>query len=157
MRVSNGVLVFSGEDGRDRASPSRRDRDLNPFNSQLSGRDDFMQMLRFVLTHVGGDVDVSNMDYDQLLQRFGSGNSTRAADHQTIDALPTHTVVETQDDPERNNNKETCNICLCDYEIGDCCKKLPCNHVYHTQCIDRWLRNVSSCPVCKAPITPTHP
>ena len=43
----------------------------------------------------------------------------------------------------------TCNICLCDYETDEMVKTLPCGHCYHSPCIDRWLRNVANCPVCK--------
>jgi hypothetical protein len=44
---------------------------------------------------------------------------------------------------------DTCNICLCDYEANETVKTLPCGHCYHAPCIDRWLRSVSNCPVCK--------
>jgi hypothetical protein len=146
----SGSSLGGGGNGTSGGQTERDQRD--PFNAQFQGRDDFTQMLRFVLGHVAGDADVDNMDYDELLQRFGSGHATRAADDRTIHTLPTHEVLVVNEDTDQNSNKDTCNICLCDYEVGESCKTLPCNHVYHSQCIDRWLRNVSKCPICKASV-----
>lgn len=44
---------------------------------------------------------------------------------------------------------ECCCICLLEFEQGDNMKRLPCAHVFHTDCIDRWLRNSCECPLCK--------
>ncbi|KAJ2799057.1 hypothetical protein H4R20_004584, partial [Coemansia guatemalensis] len=43
-----------------------------------------------------------------------------------------------------------CAICLDDLVVGDVVRKLPCPHVFHATCIDRWLLFQSSvCPLCK--------
>lgn len=44
-----------------------------------------------------------------------------------------------------------CCICLGIFQDGDKLKVLPtCQHSYHSDCVDRWLRNQSNCPLCRA-------
>mmetsp|Transcript_10673 Transcript_10673/g.39504 ORF Transcript_10673/g.39504 Transcript_10673/m.39504 type:complete len:110 (+) Transcript_10673:769-1098(+) len=43
----------------------------------------------------------------------------------------------------------TCAVCLCDAEQGDCLRRLPCCHEFHAKCVDRWLVNHTTCPMCK--------
>ena len=43
----------------------------------------------------------------------------------------------------------TCGICLEDYKEGDLKKTLSCQHNYHPDCIDKWLKLVATCPTCK--------
>ncbi|KAF3706030.1 E3 ubiquitin-protein ligase RNF38 [Channa argus] len=43
-----------------------------------------------------------------------------------------------------------CQICFCDYTDGEKLRMLPCFHDYHVQCIDRWLKDNTTCPLCRA-------
>lgn len=45
-----------------------------------------------------------------------------------------------------------CSVCLCDLEQGECCRRLPCLHMFHKGCIDDWLKRNRACPVCKTDI-----
>jgi len=44
-----------------------------------------------------------------------------------------------------------CAICLKDLE-SVCLKQLPCNefHIFHINCVDSWLINNATCPLCRA-------
>ena len=48
-------------------------------------------------------------------------------------------------------NDGHCSICLESYESGRVVK-LPCNHVYHNDCIQEWSnRGNTTCPICRSP------
>ena len=43
-----------------------------------------------------------------------------------------------------------CTVCQTDFEDGDRIRTLLCLHMFHKECIDRWLTSQSgSCPICK--------
>uniref|UniRef100_J3LMF2 RING-type E3 ubiquitin transferase n=1 Tax=Oryza brachyantha TaxID=4533 RepID=J3LMF2_ORYBR len=43
----------------------------------------------------------------------------------------------------------TCTVCLEQVIVGDLLRSLPCLHQFHANCIDPWLRQQGTCPVCK--------
>ncbi|KAF9676536.1 hypothetical protein SADUNF_Sadunf08G0012200 [Salix dunnii] len=49
-----------------------------------------------------------------------------------------------------------CSICLGDYEDNDMLRLLPdCGHVFHLKCVDCWLKQHSTCPLCRNSLVPT--
>lgn len=52
--------------------------------------------------------------------------------------------------PEDTSHQTTCMVCLCEFQDGEACRRLPCRHVFHTSCVDEWLRRCTDCPICKA-------
>ena len=48
--------------------------------------------------------------------------------------------------PDNNN---TCTICFDEYRPGVNVKFLPCDHHFHSECIDEWFNVKDSCPLCK--------
>jgi len=46
--------------------------------------------------------------------------------------------------------ENSCTICLSSFEIGsDTCFEIPCNHVFHSECLEQWLKSSFVCPNCK--------
>jgi len=53
---------------------------------------------------------------------------------------------------------ETCVICLDDFVEGDKLRVLPCDHGYHSKCIDPWLvKNKRICPQCRKRVFDRRP
>ena len=52
-------------------------------------------------------------------------------------------------DIEQNLNEKTCCICLTDYNDNKELCKLPCNHIYHKECIYKWAKKKNICPLCR--------
>ena len=49
--------------------------------------------------------------------------------------------------------EKKCSICLFKYKKPDIIKEFPCNHVFHKNCILKWLEKSNICPLCKYDIT----
>lgn len=45
-------------------------------------------------------------------------------------------------------NNEECSICLQD-DSNLIFKKLKCRHIFHEPCINYWLKNNNTCPICR--------
>ncbi|XP_068643007.1 E3 ubiquitin-protein ligase ATL42-like [Aristolochia californica] len=48
-----------------------------------------------------------------------------------------------------------CAVCLSRFEDSEVLRLLPkCKHAFHINCVDRWLENHSSCPLCRYKVDP---
>ncbi|CAL0310833.1 unnamed protein product [Lupinus luteus] len=47
------------------------------------------------------------------------------------------------------NGVVLCAVCKDDIAVNDNAMTLPCNHLYHSDCITPWLLNHDSCPLCR--------
>lgn len=59
-----------------------------------------------------------------------------------VELLPLQTATEREE-------SDACPICLSNYERGERLRRLPCLHLFHRTCIDRWFSKQNSCPVDK--------
>merc|ERR1711964_368857 len=66
-----------------------------------------------------------------------------------IDGLESHVLRKSCAD-------ERCCICLGDFEKGENVRKLGCNHLYHKDCVDIWLKQNRKCPLCKQSAVPAE-
>ncbi|XP_062223194.1 putative RING-H2 finger protein ATL69 [Phragmites australis] len=66
-----------------------------------------------------------------------------------VTSFPT---VKFGDGPEWPPVEESqCTVCLEEYAAKDVVRMLPvCGHAFHAACIDAWLRQHPTCPVCRA-------
>ena len=49
--------------------------------------------------------------------------------------------------------EENCPICLQKYKNHDIIKEFPCKHIFHKNCIFKWLKQSNVCPICKHDLT----
>lgn len=50
---------------------------------------------------------------------------------------------------------EECTVCLENFDSDDTVFRSECSHVFHSQCIIKWIINKSSCPICRKHIIMT--
>ena len=48
--------------------------------------------------------------------------------------------------------EDACAVCLENYKESETLRILPCRHEFHKGCIDPWLLNHRTCPMCKSNI-----
>ena len=53
-------------------------------------------------------------------------------------------------------NAHTCSICLDGIETTQTSRALLCAHTFHAPCVNTWLENNSTCPICRATVDPAR-
>ncbi|KAH9603367.1 hypothetical protein KSS87_020976 [Heliosperma pusillum] len=86
---------------------------------------------------------------EQLIQQLAENDPNRygtpPAAKSAVEGLPTVDVTE----ETLQSDSSQCAVCMDEFELGAQAKQLPCNHVYHKDCIVPWLELHNSCPVCR--------
>eukprot|EP01095_Lingulamoeba_sp_RSL-Kostka_P016747 TRINITY_DN82_c0_g1_i1.p1 TRINITY_DN82_c0_g1~~TRINITY_DN82_c0_g1_i1.p1 ORF type:complete len:306 (+),score=71.05 TRINITY_DN82_c0_g1_i1:509-1426(+) len=85
----------------------------------------------------------------QALAHYSDENiSVSGAPKSIINALPLKLFKEGSIEKE----DAMCSICFDDYEKDDKIRYLPCDHHFHSKCVDQWLEKNKTCPLCRKPI-----
>ncbi|XP_047968455.1 probable E3 ubiquitin-protein ligase RHC1A [Salvia hispanica] len=66
------------------------------------------------------------------------------APRSAIDAMPTIKILQ-----RHLNTDAHCPVCQDKFELGTRARQMPCDHIYHSDCIVPWLVEHNSCPVCR--------
>ncbi|GJY42619.1 zinc finger, RING/FYVE/PHD-type containing protein [Tanacetum coccineum] len=73
--------------------------------------------------------------------------STTGLDGITVESYPKTILGESFELPKDDS---TCAICLSDYKPKEALRTIPeCNHYFHVDCVDEWLKLNATCPVCR--------
>lgn len=103
-----------------------------------------------------GDAVYSQEAFDrvmsQLMEQHTSGGAPGPASEAAISALPKRKV--TDDMLDENTKQAECSICMDNVVVGEEIVVLPCSHWFHHDCVEAWLKEHDTCPVCRAGITP---
>uniref|UniRef100_A0A8C5K1C7 Ring finger protein 149 n=1 Tax=Jaculus jaculus TaxID=51337 RepID=A0A8C5K1C7_JACJA len=78
--------------------------------------------------------------------QFGSQNH-RKETKKVIGQLPLHTVKHGEKGVDVD--AENCAVCIENFKVKDVIRILPCKHIFHRICIDPWLLDHRTCPMCK--------
>lgn len=96
-------------------------------------------------------VTEQSLDYESLVRLDEQLVRQRnAAPKNVINSLPE--VVATEADVDIR-----CVVCMCDVEVGEKLRALPCGHKFHKKCIDEWFTYNGACPIDKKRICDFQP
>ncbi|KAM5220993.1 E3 ubiquitin-protein ligase RLIM [Ctenodactylus gundi] len=117
--------LFEGSSEGSSSSGARREgRHRAPVTFDESGSLPFLSLAQFFLLNEDDD------------------DQPRGLTKEQIDNLAMRSFGE-------NDALKTCSVCITEYTEGNKLRKLPCSHEYHVHCIDRWLSENSTCPICR--------
>ncbi|KAL6880575.1 hypothetical protein ACP4OV_012140 [Aristida adscensionis] len=73
-------------------------------------------------------------------------------DEATLEAFPAVAYAATG----KAQAQACCPVCLESYAAGEVVRELPdCGHLFHRECVDPWLRQRPTCPVCRTSPLPS--
>ncbi|WOL09820.1 hypothetical protein Cni_G18573 [Canna indica] len=86
---------------------------------------------------------------EQLIQQLAENDPNRygtpPASKSAVESLPDVEIT----DGLLATDEAHCSVCMDMFETGVVAKRMPCNHIYHEECILPWLELHNSCPVCR--------
>ena len=125
----------------------QRQRQINLLRRREIVMNYLMSMLMGLRRREDDYPNVDNMSYEELLAlEERMGNVSKGLTKEQIDKLPKAKFVK---------NKFTDDKCIiCQYEFKSYEKivNLACNHCFHPDCIEEWLKNQKVCPYCKSEV-----
>ncbi|BFG18680.1 hypothetical protein CerSpe_049540 [Prunus speciosa] len=124
----------------------------------------FLNGLNFYDQHRDMRLDIDNMSYEELLaleERMGTV-STALPEEALSDCLKKSTYQftspeESSIDCDGKKDDVKCSICQEEYVAGDEVGRLHCEHSFHVNCVNQWLRLKNWCPICKTAAAPSKP
>lgn len=101
-----------------------------------------------------GDAVFTQEAMDRIMSQMmdaQQSNGAPPAPQSLINSLPKKSLDKSM---AGDDGKAECSICMDNVDLGTEVTVLPCNHWFHFECIESWLKEHDTCPHCRKPITP---
>ncbi|MBA3816467.1 MAG: hypothetical protein H0X29_08105 [Parachlamydiaceae bacterium] len=93
-----------------------------------------------------GDLNQRAANGETLLSKARAANLVKVINYLKSQGAESDALIETA--------QKTCMICLENIHLNARCKEeeervLKCRHVFHSECIERWVKLKHNCPLCR--------
>lgn len=133
------------------------DSPLSETNNQINLDDQSFSFSSVVATDENDNFLLDSPYLHRLIHQLTNNNAgdinvgpSMTCQHPTaksaIEAIPSIKITECMIQLE---SVILCAVCKEQFVIDNEAKQLPCNHIYHEDCILPWLKSHNSCPVCR--------
>ncbi|KAI9301171.1 hypothetical protein BJ944DRAFT_169564, partial [Cunninghamella echinulata] len=78
----------------------------------------------------------------QLMEQTGSRSAPPPAPEDVIESLPKRKLTESE-----FKDQVDCAVCKDEFILDESVIELPCQHIFHDDCIKPWLKVNGTCPV----------
>ena len=115
------------------------------------------------------DTPPTNNDLAQLLLDMLEGDMERAMQESLNAVEPSHHPTVTKAELDEiapvqtfkrgfDHDNSPCSVCQCGFKARQHVRRLPCGHLYHAKCLERWVcKTHSCCPVCRQELKQGQP
>ncbi|XP_071706516.1 NEP1-interacting protein-like 1 [Rutidosis leptorrhynchoides] len=116
--------------------------------SLLSGRLVRERIGPAMLSAVQSQMGAVETGFDEAHNIFDVGGSKGLPEY-SVEKIPKITVTS-DNNFDDSGERVLCSVCLQDFQLGETVRSLPqCHHMFHLPCIDKWLIQHASCPLCR--------
>ena len=127
--------------------PQQQNNNRGPQRNNNNNNNNIINRMNMKRSFIPFD-DIDIFDFNQIHESLNKMNNP--TDEDILNELP---ETEIGDISKLEANRKNCVICLIDFKCGDKATMLPCIHMFHTNCIQSWLKSNNICPVCKFKLT----
>lgn len=109
--------------------------------------EDESQRPRRLILLIFGDRNDEEDGFQRFLNRLFELHESRGpppADPKEIEKLPSVVLTETL-----TTEQIRCTVCCEEFKVGSVGIKLPCEHIFDKDCIEHWLKEHNTCPICR--------
>ncbi|NXN18493.1 RNF6 ligase, partial [Indicator maculatus] len=139
----NGHAVEGSRASNGRSDDSRRYSRSNEHHQDNRQSQDANNLVE------NGTLPILRLAHFFLLNEDDDDDRLRGLTKEQIDNLSTRNYGDIHTE---NEISKTCSVCINEYVAGNKLRQLPCMHEFHIHCIDRWLSENSTCPICRQPV-----
>ena len=133
------------------------------FTIEMNENMNIFSTIENIIEEIHNNINIINMNSDsndflqfsidfEYLNNFSTNQNEEEEEPYFENCQEINTKLNKPEKIKKNDIicSESCLICMDNYKCNQFKRTLPnCKHYFHKKCIDKWLKNKASCPICR--------